>query len=777
MQFLDLPFWEGAFRGLMALLCKFIYPVISFLYKLFINISQIRILESEQIQPIYQRITMILTIVMVFYITFQFVKYVVQPDTMTDKEKGAGNIVFKLIIVVILIAFVPKIFEMAYKIQHVIVKENVISKVIIGPQVTDETDLGRNFSATIFSMFYNVEEENKNKQCHNGMKCSDLVDLNMGELKSNNSLGSITIGLNATENEDSEMALINFDGLFAVLVGGAILYILALYSIDVGTRWAQLVYLQIISPIAILGYISPKKDGIFQKWTKQCLTTYLDLFLRIAIINISLLICDVLLKSFKDPNGKGNLLAGLGEISGFMETLIYIVLIMGVLMFAHKAPKLLAELFPKAGAASGNFGLSAKDRGFKGAGRVFGAAAGTAVGAVVGAGAGLAQGWRRRKSLNKDGTAKGVGAGIWGAAKGAVGGALGGAGRGLVNGGKKGNIIKNVSAGAKNQIKASQRFGNREENGYTLADQIGDRARSAVGARSRVEMKENEKAPIKRQNEIYDKIYKSNKAQRDEAKKHIVEEGKGRYSGEYKAAAQRVRDLKEDAATKAQFKVGKYKTKQEAYDAYIGAIKDARQSVNRQNFINPDGTFNISAYEEACNRAASKVKEEDFKNQVSKYRTQAEADEAYKKAMVDADKKLDEIEKKAINDFLDNGEWDETKINQDGTIGGYIGKDVKVQQLRNELKAEIEAYNEYASKDNAVEKINITTTGDIEITRINESTGQPETVIYNAKEFHDYAKAQAAKKSENDAKLTTIDADIEAIKRQTAGSGINEGKK
>lgn len=385
MQFLDLAFWDAAFRGLMALICRFIYPIISFLYSLFENITQIRILDSSKIEPIYQRVTMILTIIMVFYITFQFVKYVVQPDSLTDKEKGAGNIAYRMIIVIVLIAFVPKIFNAAYEIQHIIVKENVISKVILGPQATSETELGANFSATIFSMFYSVSDENRDQDCYDGLTCENLVDFNIMELKTKNSLNSITMGLNATENKKSETPLINFDGLYAVIVGGFVLYILILYSIDVGARWAQLIYLQIISPIAIIGYISPKKDGVFQKWLKQCITTYLDLFLRIAIINIALLICDVLLKSF---SGDENLLENLGELSWYMEILIYIVLIMGVLMFAHKAPKMLSELFPKSGAASGNFGLKATERVAPEVARVAGAALGSTrfLGGAVGRG-------------------------------------------------------------------------------------------------------------------------------------------------------------------------------------------------------------------------------------------------------------------------------------------------------------------------------------------------------------------------------------------------------
>ena len=75
-------------RTLMAMICQFLYPLISNLYNLFVNISKVDILSSEQLKPIYQRVTLMLTIVMVFYVTFECVKYIVQPEGLTEKDKG-----------------------------------------------------------------------------------------------------------------------------------------------------------------------------------------------------------------------------------------------------------------------------------------------------------------------------------------------------------------------------------------------------------------------------------------------------------------------------------------------------------------------------------------------------------------------------------------------------------------------------------------------------------------------------------------------------------------
>ena len=823
MLFLDLPFWESAFRGIFALLCKAIYPIISILYKLFINITQIRILQSGQIEPIYQRITMILTIVMVFYITFQFVKYVVQPDNMTDKEKGAGNIVYKMVIVIVLIAFVPDIFNAAYDIQNVIVKENVISKVIIGPQVTDETDLGTNFSATILSMFYSVDEENKNVDCSKNLSCKDVVDLNIGSLKTSNSLSSMTVGLNATEDKKSELPLIRFEGLFAVVVGGAILYILILYSIDVGVRWAQLVYLQIISPIAILGYLSPKKDGAFQKWTKQCITTYLDLFLRIAIINIALLICDVLLRSFTSDGTitSINLLAGLGEISKEMEILIYIVLILGVLMFAHKAPKMLAELFPKGGVASGNFGLSAKDRGLKGATRVFGAAAGTVVGGAAGALSGAFQGARRRNSIGKNGKPKGVGAGVWGATKGAVSGLAGGAVRGLANGSKKGNIVKNSLAGAQKQMQVNQRFGNREENGYGFMEQIGDRARGLVNARSRVDMLENDKAPIKRHTDALKKVEDTRSKIEKRAIDKITESGKGGAAAQqYLGAQRRLKELQENQEVREkEFKVAKFTDDKKAQAAYNADVELAKASINKANYIDPTtGTFNKEAYDKAVDAAVSKINASDYS---VAYKTDAEAQAAYQaavKSKTDAiDRNLyateDEYNKalqaaaSTVNaeiyakGYATQEEAQEalgqaiqkqiSKVDEykDAAVAEYVAieengkpKDGAIVQMLEELQTDITEYNKTATTEEItqvpIKDKNGNITGYESVTR-HIDLAKSEDIINHFDVFTSEVKGGKinAAKNTNATKIIEIDAEIDRIKRQTSGSGINEGKK
>lgn len=352
-------------RSLAAVICNFLYRIIATMYQLFMTISRLDILSSDQIAPIYQRITMILTIVMTFYITFEFVKYTIQPDMMTDKDKGMGNILQRIVLVVIMIAFVPTIFRFAYSLQSRIVESQLISKVLLGRTNTNYVSYGNEFSAVMLNLFYDIDPDNCRSMSKDCTKASTTVTNNLNNLRTK---GTVDIASDINLAADEEFNLvpllaeidpaIKFDGIFAIIVGVFIAYVLAMYCIDLGSRYVQLIFLQIISPIAIMGYLLPKKDGIFQKWLKQCTTTYLDLFLRIAIIDFVLLIIKILGDAFDN----GNIFSGITGVTPTLKALTYVALVLGLLMFAQRAPKLLSDLFPSSGAAGIGFGLGAKGR-------------------------------------------------------------------------------------------------------------------------------------------------------------------------------------------------------------------------------------------------------------------------------------------------------------------------------------------------------------------------------------------------------------------------------
>ena len=351
-------------RKVAGSICNAIYSLISILFDVFYNLANIRILNAgyevngiwhdAPITVIYKRVTLLLGIIMVFYVTFQFIKYVLEPDTFSDKEKGGEKLVFKLIIVVVLMGTVPTIFDKAYDVQRLILNSHLIDKVLIGNANSNVESFGRNLSANVFSLFYYQDVSvSEGLICEDNLTCQEIVKMNLGGITRAGTMPVITTGLGKKVN-DGRYAIL-FDTWFAMGVGLFLCYILVLYVIDIGVRVAQLTYLQIIAPIPIIAYLSPKKDGMFQKWAKQCAITFLDLFIRLFIICFMLLVISNISISSIGESINAN-------VDETTKTWVYIALILGLLLFAQKAPKLIQELFPNMGAAMGNFGLKPGDR-------------------------------------------------------------------------------------------------------------------------------------------------------------------------------------------------------------------------------------------------------------------------------------------------------------------------------------------------------------------------------------------------------------------------------
>lgn len=379
-----LNFVNNIFRHIWATICNTLYGLIATFYNVIVTIPKMDILSEVGVQGIYQRMTMMLTIIMTFYIVFQVVKYVVQPDSVLDKEKGAGNVAFKLIGVILLIAFVPRIFTLAYDLQGKIIDGGIVNKIILG-DTSPQTNPGGNFTANLFSVFYGVNPAVCKKeggwiregQCQ---EATNYVEANMAIMRNNwndpfdpiatpvtQLMLHFGIDMMSTANDGSTNAfvpVIYFEGLLAIAMGIYILVTLMKYGVEVAKRQFQLIYLQVTAPIAIIGFLSPKKDNPFSKWLQQCITTYLDLFFRLITLNFVMLIMDVLHDAiFQGESASREFIGALGAANNRISVLahVYLFMIIGLFQFMKKAPKLLKELLPQGNAASGDFSFAGID--------------------------------------------------------------------------------------------------------------------------------------------------------------------------------------------------------------------------------------------------------------------------------------------------------------------------------------------------------------------------------------------------------------------------------
>ena len=190
-------------------------------------------------------------------------------------------------------------------------------------------------------------------------------------------------------------------------------------------------------------YITPKGDEQLKKWVSQCTTTFLDFFLRTAIIYFAVFAIQSLWSSDTIAN---ILTAGNISQSGWQTAYVMVVMVLAILLFAKKVPNLLKEIFPSLGGAAGfDYGMDIKKTVN---GTLAPALLGTAAGAVGGLASNAIHGYMNAR---KDFREKGKKAGFKSIGKGllsTVGGAFGGAkaGLGTKDITKMGNAVKVANA-------------------------------------------------------------------------------------------------------------------------------------------------------------------------------------------------------------------------------------------------------------------------------------------------------------------------------------------
>ena len=384
---------------------------------------------------------------------------------MKSGKVPASKLVTKVITSLILLLTINIVFATAYRLQNAIIENNFVGKLILGDkaQSFDVESMGMSFSKSILSAFI-TDNPNKSGSIpqYNIQNANDLFN---NILTKESQFHYLTDFIN--DKDDQGEYVLNYNAL-SIPVGLFISYILLTYVVGVGVRTVQLFYLQVIAPVPILFYVLPNGDDKLKKWTQQCITTYLDLFIRHLIIYLTIFLCSNLLSTdgtFIIPSGAED-----------YKNWIILALVIAIMLFAKKAPDLIKELFPATSKASGDFGLNLGKQ-FKGT--AAGAVLGAGVGGIAGAATGLLSG-------------------------GGIGGMIGGFNRGAY-GGLRGKKLSDT-------MSKTKQYGNmRRDQGITGWDRMGANMRNTFGVQDRL-------SGYEKQISQYEKQAKLGKAITDRAK-------------------------------------------------------------------------------------------------------------------------------------------------------------------------------------------------------------------------------------------------------------------
>lgn len=511
----------NAIRSLMFTFTIFIYDLIIKLYDMFLAICTARLLSNDILQELAKRVGYILGVVMLFYVILGFIQLLLNPDAINDGEKGATAIIKKTIIVIVMLGTANFAFELLYQVQNTIINSNVISKLLLpysaspvinGKELNEGEDNSSIISNKIFgnllaeellSSFYKVEEFDESDISSSAdtstyENCQTVVNnfqnqiINYGSFDLGYTCLNETVVVDfkiddSTKSEEQETMIVNFNLLLSPLVGLAAVYLLVMYCFKVGVRMVQLMFLEIISPMAIVSYLAPKKDTMFSKWKNIYIATYIDVFIRIAIINFAFFLVATI---FSTTGGTGLEFNGTDYSK---NDFFIVVMVLSVLTFAKKAPELLGELLPKSASKLG-FGASMKD--IVGLGATVGGIAGlgiSAIGRVPGAFGKVAQnaaiGYHNFKNAREFGKLGALAGGFLRTTGSALGGvmsvgtgAVSGAARGGRAGhGANGQFLSAARAGQQAAAKANTERAQKIASGSTRRERAGDAVKGFFG--------------------------------------------------------------------------------------------------------------------------------------------------------------------------------------------------------------------------------------------------------------------------------------------------------
>lgn len=139
------------------------------------------------------------------------------------------------------------------------------------------------------------------------------------------------------------------------VVGGIVALVFAVillgFTVDIAIRAIKLAVLRLIAPIPIISYIQPSKSkdgGPFENYVRILTSTYLDLFIRLAIVYfVIFLIQDMIVNGIIINNG-----------SGIIGMISMIFIFLGLFFFAKQAPKFIRDVLGLKNQLS-NIGISA----------------------------------------------------------------------------------------------------------------------------------------------------------------------------------------------------------------------------------------------------------------------------------------------------------------------------------------------------------------------------------------------------------------------------------
>jgi len=347
---------NNALHALLLLLDEVVYWAASQCYQLFIKLANTRLFEESFFANFANRIYAILGIFMLFYLAYALLTAIVDPEKFVKGDKGVSKIATNLVVSLVILGFLPTIFSYAYRMQNYILSSNLIGSLILGTSPVDVEEsqevmvkYGDVLSFTVLNTFLNPDNVNftySNNYSWYNFKDDVLSRSDYTSLPGMNKAVATGVPVNG------EQTIIFYMPIISTAVGVFLIYVMISFTIDLGIRVIKFAFCQLLAPIPVIMRVVPGKKGTFDKWLKQTLSVYFEVFVRVGIMYMAVYFINAIATN-------ADLAQFFGEGSGVQGKLAFVVVIMGILAFAKQAPKMLSDML---GINTGGLKLGIQDK-------------------------------------------------------------------------------------------------------------------------------------------------------------------------------------------------------------------------------------------------------------------------------------------------------------------------------------------------------------------------------------------------------------------------------
>ncbi len=370
--------WLGPLRAICMAIDGVAFSLLDNAYQIVINLSTAELFQHETIRSITNNLYILIGVVAFFRLALVLVNAIIDPEKLNEKGKGLSNIFFRVVGMVILLAVTPFLFQLSYELQEKIVggdpDKNIIFKTILGDNANMGGDnAGKALQNIALSSLITVNENYY--ESFTPLECVSNGDGSCtnqggyvygGECDWDNCYSAVSLYNDLYVNEDmsptklakwagvskkidgEEVYVYDYMMIVTTVVGIFMTYIIISFAIDIAVRMFELLVLEVLSPLFIATFVDPKssQSGPFKNWLSAVGKSYANLYIKLAILALIILLISLVNQS--------KIFNSMGDLSGW--TKIFVVI--GLLIFAKKAPKWIMDMIGIKSDESGLGGLS-----------------------------------------------------------------------------------------------------------------------------------------------------------------------------------------------------------------------------------------------------------------------------------------------------------------------------------------------------------------------------------------------------------------------------------